>query len=55
MSCVQNAGQNCNTNIAVKPSENVAKFKYLGMIPTNENCMHEKIKSRLHSGILVNI
>jgi hypothetical protein len=30
--------------------ENVTKFKYLGMIPTNQNDIHDEIKSRLNSG-----
>jgi hypothetical protein len=33
----QNAGRNCNIKIANTLSENVAKFKYLGMPVTTEN------------------
>jgi hypothetical protein len=35
---------------ANRSSEDVAKFKYLVKILTDQNCMHEEIKSRLNSG-----
>ena len=46
---VYKTGQHCNTYIGVKSSENVAKFKYLGMILINENSIHEGIMSGFNS------
>jgi glutaredoxin-related protein len=46
----QNLGQNLNIRIANDLYENVAKFKYLGITLTNQNDIHDKIKSRLISG-----
>jgi hypothetical protein len=39
-----------NPRIANELFENMAKFKYLGMTLTNQNDIHDKIKSRLNSG-----
>jgi hypothetical protein len=45
----QNEGQNHSLMTANKPFKNVAKLKYLGMT-TNQNYIHEEIKSRLNLG-----
>jgi hypothetical protein len=50
MSCHLNSGQNQNIRIANESFENVAKFKCLGMALTNQNDIHDEIKSRLNSG-----
>jgi hypothetical protein len=46
MSRCQKAGQWHCIKRANRSFENVAKFKYLGTTPTDQNCIHEEIKSR---------
>jgi hypothetical protein len=46
----QNAGQRQSIKIGHRSFGSVAKFKYLGTTLTDQNCIHEEIKSRLNSG-----
>jgi hypothetical protein len=50
MSRDQNAGQNRYIQIGNESFETVEQFKYLGTTLTNQNSIHEEIKSRLKSG-----
>jgi uncharacterized membrane protein YgaE (UPF0421/DUF939 family) len=50
MSRHSNSRQNQNIRTANELFENVAKFKYLGTTLTNQNDIHDEIKSRLNSG-----
>jgi glycerol-3-phosphate O-acyltransferase len=49
VSLCQKAGQRQSIKIANRSFEDVAKFKYLGTILTDQNCIQEEIKSRLNS------
>jgi hypothetical protein len=44
------AGHNHSIQIANKSFEGAAKFRYLGTTLTDQNCIHEEMKSRLNSG-----
>jgi sorting nexin-29 len=46
----QTAGQRQSIKIGNRSLESVAKFKHLGTTLTDQNCIHEEIKSRLNSG-----
>jgi hypothetical protein len=50
MSRSQKIGQKDSIKVESRSFENVAKYKYLGTTITDQNCMHEEIKSRLNSG-----
>jgi hypothetical protein len=50
MSRSQKVGQKHSIKIANRSFEYVAKFKYLGTTITDQNDMHEEIKSRLNTG-----
>jgi hypothetical protein len=49
MSRDQNTGQNGYVQIGNESFETVEQFKYLGTTLTNQNSIHEEIKSRLKS------
>jgi hypothetical protein len=42
----QNVGQDHSIKIANRSFEDAAKLKYLGMTITNQNLIHDEIKSR---------
>jgi len=42
--------ENQSMNVGNKPFERVEQLKYLGTTLTNQNCIHEEIKSSLKSG-----
>jgi hypothetical protein len=50
MSHSQKIEEKHGIKIGIRSFEDVAKFKYLGTTPTDQNCMYEKINSRLNSG-----
>jgi hypothetical protein len=50
MSRSQKTGEKHSIKIANGSLEDVEKFKYLGTTLTDQNCMHEEIKSRLNWG-----
>jgi hypothetical protein len=52
MSRHQNSGQNQTIRIADELFENVAKFKYLGTMLTNQNEIHDKIKIKFKECLL---
>jgi len=55
MSRDQNAGRSQNIKTDNISCERVAEFRYLGKTLTNQNSVHEEIKSRLKVGMLATI
>jgi hypothetical protein len=49
------AGRKHSIITANRSFEDVAKIKYLGTTLTDQNCMHEEIKSRIILGMLATI
>jgi hypothetical protein len=45
-----NTGENNTVIIVSKFFQNEAKLKYFGTTVTNQNCLHEEMKSRVNSG-----
>jgi hypothetical protein len=50
MSHQHTAGQNDNVRVVNKALKNMVEFKYFVTVVTNQNCIHEEIKSRLNLG-----
>jgi hypothetical protein len=50
VSWCQKAGRRQSIKIGNRSFESMAKFKYLGTTLTDQNCIHEEIKSILNSG-----
>jgi hypothetical protein len=46
MSCCKKAGQKHSIKVGSRFFEDTANFKYLETTLTDQNCMHEEIKSR---------
>jgi hypothetical protein len=55
MSRQQKTGRSYDRNVAYKCLRNVAEFKYLGTVVTNQNYINAEIERRLNSIILYTI